>query len=99
MWALYNDILQDGRNFEEYHDIWDDISTWVLMKAFWKLEFNKNELILSKSSQQIDLSAKCYFIINARAGLKHEWFNTYYGIKTNKYVQTSLIYIDVIDAQ
>ena len=91
MWALYNDILPDGRNFEEYHDIWDDISTWVLMKAFWKLEFNKNELILSKSSQQIDLYSK--------AGLKHEWFNTYYGIKTNKYVQTSLIYIDVIDAQ
>ena len=70
------------------------------MKEFCKLEFNKNELILSKSSQQIDLlSAKCYFIINAKAGLKHEWFNTYYGIKTNKYVQTSLIYIDVIDAQ
>ena len=45
------------------------------------------------------LSATCYFIINAKAGLKHEWFNTYYGIKTNKYVQTSLIYIDVIDAQ
>ena len=70
------------------------------MKEFCKLEFNKNELILSKSSQQIDLlSAKCYFIINTKAGLKHEWFNTYYGIKTNKYVQTSLIYIDVIDAQ
>ena len=92
-------MLQDGRNFEEYHDIWDDISTWVLMKAFWKIQFNKNEQILSKSSQQIDLCAKCYFIINAKAGLKHEWFNTYYGIKTNKYVQTSLIYIDVIDAQ
>ena len=45
------------------------------------------------------VSKSIYFIINAKAGLKHEWFNTYYGIKTNKYVQTSLIYIDVIDAQ
>ena len=40
-----------------------------------------------------------YFIINAKADLKHDWFNTYFSIKTNEYVQTSLIYIDVIDAQ
>ena len=37
--------------------------------------------------------------INAKADLKHDWFNTYFSIKTNEYVQTSLIYIDVIDAQ
>ena len=49
----------------------------------FKNRIKKIDKILSLSSQQIDLS-KNY---------------KNYGIKTNKYFQTSLIYIDVIDAQ
>ena len=56
-----------------------------------KIEFEK----LTKYYQYLVSKS----IINVKAGLKHDWNNTYYGIKTNKYVQTSLIYIDVIDAQ